>query len=792
MATNQNSNKESGADTTKKASASTKKTGTRTSTTRTAPAKPASTRTASSRPVTEKRGPGRPAGSTTKTAASSKTATTRTAASGRTTTATKTATAARTTAAGKTTAKTSAADTKTSTRTAGTTRSTSTAKTIASSSTASTTKTSDSTISKEPKVESTYTAPSFYSASSLFDDEPSSGKTSLYDSNDTIEKENQTSYSSSQVPDDLIYSSPEDKKEPEYEDEDKKSSKKWPIILTVVGVILLLGLGGFLIAGRSNGKNKEEKNPVNTRLEVNDRERGSLVREQAQNYIFAGEYDQAISLLTSYLEDNPDDAEAQQLLEQARNRKALAESPETDILSVYKSYIAAADYSGAVRFIENADEDELVKQGLDKNALLNKARTLENARNLMNRNDYDGAEELLEKYLAENKPSDPDVVNLLDQVRRLQAVVNPSSDYEVSQMPSDRDRNAGQTTNQNLVEGNDGNTAAGTNTGTVNGQSDVPAFVGMNTPQTNRSTLLAGTGNNATNNGGNNSTGNNTANNVGNNSTGNNTGNNTSGNGGSTSSGNTVSNNAGTNTTGNNTANNGGNNTTGNNSAVNNTVNNAGNNSGRNNTSGTAGNSSAGNSSAGNSNPNNTRTNTAGNSTANSGGDNTASNTRSNTGVNTAAGNTGNTNNNNAANENSPTSKLAQMALQNGYTGAANKGNVGADGTSTSPEILVRRYGKRAITRAEALDVGQDYIDDGKYDEAINLMKELLTLNPQDEKARELLERAQDLKRKNGGNDGKRSTDQNLDLAKRWLDNENYDDAIAMLKSILEKDPDNV
>ena len=136
----------------------------------------------------------------------------------------------------------------------------------------------------------------------------------------------------------MIYSSPNDNRfeEPEEPDNDRDSSKKWPIILTVVGVFLLLGLGGFLIANRTS-KNKTEKNPVNTRLEVNGKERGALVREQAQNYIFAGEYDQAISLLTSYLSENPDDAEAQQLLEQARNRKALQESPELDILSAYNS-----------------------------------------------------------------------------------------------------------------------------------------------------------------------------------------------------------------------------------------------------------------------------------------------------------------------------------------------------------------------------------------------------------------------------------------------------------------------
>ena len=118
-------------------------------------------------------------------------------------------------------------------------------------------------------------------------------------------------------------------------------------------------------------------------------------------------------------------------------------------------------------------------------------------------------------------------------------------------------------------------------------------------------------------------------------------------------------------------------------------------------------------------------------------------------------------------------------------------GTIGADGTATSPEVLLRKYGTRAISRADALDVGQDFIDDAKYDEAINLMKELLTLNSRDIEARRKLEEAEALKKKYGGNDGARTTQQNLDLARRWIDSGNYDDAITLLNSILNKDPNN-
>ena len=105
--------------------------------------------------------------------------------------------------------------------------------------------------------------------------------------------------------------------------------------------------------------------------------------------------------------------------------------------------------------------------------------------------------------------------------------------------------------------------------------------------------------------------------------------------------------------------------------------------------------------------------------------------------------------------------------------------------------MLLKKYGKRAITRSEALEVGRSFIDDGKYDECINLMNELLTLNSNDYEARKVLDEARDLKRKNGGNRGNRTIDQNLNLARSWIDDGNYDDAITLLNSILKKDPDN-
>ena len=504
MATNQNSNKESGAETTKKASASTKKTGTRTST----------TRTASSRPAPEKRGPGRPAGSTTKAAASSKTtaakapaaktaaktagATTRTAGTTTKTAGTSAKTAGSTTKATATAKPRTTAATRTSASgssnraTTGTaTRTSSVSKPESSTRTASASRPRSSL--EETKTDSTYGLSSFYGSSSLFAEESTPKENTLFDTGDTVEKESQSTYKTSEAPDDLIYSTPMDQEteEVEYPEAKKESSKKWPIILTVVGILLLLGIGGFLLANRSE---KKEKNPVNTRLEVNDRERGSLVCEQAQNYIFAGDYDQAISLLTGYLADNPNDSEAKELLEQARSRKALQESAQTDILSAYNAYIASGDYSGAIRLIEGADEDELKKQGLDKNFLLDKARSMESAREAINKNDYEGAEKTLEKFLSDYNTSDPDVNNLLAQVRRLLAIKNPRNDY--------------------------------------GGQSDIPAFVGMNTPQTNRSTLLANnTANNTANNGspagstgtGTGSQGNNASNNATNSGTGNRT-----------------------------------------------------------------------------------------------------------------------------------------------------------------------------------------------------------------------------------------------------------------------------
>ncbi|MBQ5385084.1 MAG: tetratricopeptide repeat protein, partial [Treponema sp.] len=132
-------------------------------------------------------------------------------------------------------------------------------------------------------------------------------------------------------------------------------------------------------------------------------------------------------------------------------------------------------------------------------------------------------------------------------------------------------------------------------------------------------------------------------------------------------------------------------------------------------------------------------------------------------------------------------SGLLSTASSSGQSNAA----VGNDGTKTSPEVLLKKYGTRAITRKEALEVGNNFIDDGKYDECINLMNELLTLNPKDSEAKKLLDEARTLKQKNGGNGGARTTDQNLALAEKWINGGNYDDAITLLNSILSKDPDN-
>ena len=571
---------------------------------------------------------------------------------------------------------------------------------------------------------------------------------------------------------------------PEENPQEKRKSKAVPIILAVAGILLLAGLGTYLVVNRS---------PKNTGADAKKQsmplEQRESTRALASQYMENGEYDQAISLLKAYIDENPTDAEALTLLQIAQSEKESLNAPEStdDILQTYNNFISTGDYATALRLIAATPEETLVSQGIDGPALISKARALENGRNLMNQGAYEQAASDLGIYLSQN-PGDADAEKLLNQVNRLSTLASNSNIAGIDNSAGRTDLSASDDSSSN-ANGNSGATSAyaGTtgdlvslNSSSASGNAGPSSSSYEQTPVVSSFTGMNSLPEGTTSRTENQSSAGNTSSRTGNTQPVANVNPRTNGSSSSPSTEGTAS---GTSA----------------NAAT--PVRNAG----------TSSSTPAANTgSAPVTRTVSTISTPGANSTSSSPRtEGSASGTSANAA--TPVRNAGTSSSTPAANTSSapvtrtvstiPSSqvpantsgsqgRLSELLAQ-ATASASDDNSIVSDGTRTSPEVLLRRYGRRAITRNEALAVGRDYINDRKYDEAINLMRELLTLNPNDEEARRLLEEAQDLKRRNGGNGGARTADQNLALARRWINQGNYDDAITLLNSILNKDPSN-
>ena len=547
-----------------------------------------------------------------------------------------------------------------------------------------------------------------------------------------------------------------------------------PAILITTGVVLMAGIGTTIAV--NSGKNEKNAAVLDAIREESAANRENTIT-LANQYISNGDYDQAMQVLNSYLAENPGDEEARSLLEKAQIAKLGSDgselSPE-EILANYNSMIASGDYDRAANYISQKSDGDLAAQGINRNDLLQKTMILSDGRDLLNKGEYDKAGNLLENYLAVY-PRDSEVENMLAQVRRLETLSNQGLDGAVDLAKNDLDApsaDVGRVSDggdlASLITNGTENTS-GRNVYTIVGTED---YSPSGTTAANNTASTSSTSNPSSGQDGTSGRGTNPSVTVLN------SGDRLASNTGSTSSTGGRNADSGTVTPASSTGTGfGGLNST-----------NGGSSSSTRDSAPTGGTSSTGRSSTGSTTPSTAGGTTSGRTTS------TGSTTPSTTGG-TASGRTTSTGNTTPASSRSNSDIGGTGSLSGLLASAAGNtsgsGTVGSDGTKTSPEVLLRKYGTRAISRGEALDVGRNFIDDGKYDECVNLMNELLTLNSKDPEARRLLEEARALKKKYGGNGGARTTDQNLDLAKRWIDSGNYDDAITLLNSILNKDPDN-
>ena len=647
-------------------------------------------------------------------------------------------------------------------------------------------------------------------------------------------------------------------------EKNEKKSKALPVILISTGVAIMAGIGVTVAVNSKSSSQKPLDAESVAQVSAADRENTISLANQ---YISNGDYDQAISVLNSYLSENPGDEEARSLLEKAQLAKISGQENQLsdDILANFNSMISSGEYERAANYINQRSKEELASQGLNGSELVNKATTLANGRDLLNKGEYEPAGELLDSYLRTN-PRDPEVENLLAQVRRLEALANQGLDIgssatarnDLSAPDAGRANDGGDLAslteypNANSSLGNlsvpDLNLPSLSSSGndrlaSMGSSSGAAGLTGLE-ESTGRGMNVNPTGGSAASTG-NSSSGRETPSSIGSSSAGSRSsgGNAQSSEGSSTGNSSSSTGGRGTNpsvtvlnsdsgrttsSTGSSSANastpSTGSSSSGSTSSVGNATPSTGSGrfvgidtvteNSRNAASGgnpSGGSSSSGNTSTGASSRGGTSTPSTGVSSSATGTGSTGkqsstgvnptssssgSSSSGNTSTGTSTPSTGRTSTGNASRpatgsnsdiggKGSLSELLSSAAANNAVSDVKN------DGTKTSPDVLLKKYGKRAITRSEALEVGRSFIDDGKYDECINLMNELLTLNSNDYEARKVLDEARDLKRKNGGNRGNRTIDQNLNLARSWIDDGNYDDAITLLNSILKKDPDN-
>ena len=156
---------------------------------------------------------------------------------------------------------------------------------------------------------------------------------------------------------------------------------------------------------------------------------------QAEKYIDEGKYTQAITLLNGLLKTNPDDAEAQALLEEAQSKKAAAdaeaaEKARQDKLDQARKNIDEGKYPAAITILNGllkADPDDAEAQALldeakskqaaaaDEAAEKARQQKLDQARKYIDDGKYTQASAILNGLLKTN-PDDEDAKALLKEI----------------------------------------------------------------------------------------------------------------------------------------------------------------------------------------------------------------------------------------------------------------------------------------------------------------------------------------------------------------------------------------
>ena len=156
---------------------------------------------------------------------------------------------------------------------------------------------------------------------------------------------------------------------------------------------------------------------------------------QAEKYIDEGKYTQAITLLNGLLKTNPDDAEAQALLEEAQSKKAAAdaeaaEKARQDKLDQARKNIDEGKYPAAITILNGllkADPDDTEAQALldeakskqaaaaDEAAEKARQQKLDQARKYIDDGKYTQASAILNGLLKAN-PDDEDAKALLKEI----------------------------------------------------------------------------------------------------------------------------------------------------------------------------------------------------------------------------------------------------------------------------------------------------------------------------------------------------------------------------------------
>ena len=156
---------------------------------------------------------------------------------------------------------------------------------------------------------------------------------------------------------------------------------------------------------------------------------------QAEKYIDEGKYTQAITLLNGLLKTNPDDAEAQALLEEAQSKKAAAdaeaaEKARQDKLDQARKNIDEGKYPAAITILNGllkADPDDAEAQALldeakskqaaaaDEAAEKARQQKLDQARKYIDDGKYTQASAILNGLLKAN-PDDEDAKALLKEI----------------------------------------------------------------------------------------------------------------------------------------------------------------------------------------------------------------------------------------------------------------------------------------------------------------------------------------------------------------------------------------